>query len=245
MDWKTARFQDFLTLDRQLDALLPDAYREGTHLALLFAILHSTVIRGAHHKKSQHSFNEMSAFRFMRDHRDLPLAPETILLLYGAMLDQTEPAEWKQKNAYLEIGDQFYVTLPAEETPEAMETLCSQYAFLNDPEPDRFDEIFKLILDFICIHPFEDGNGRMSALLLQFLLQKAGLKCAAYLPVDLVQNGILMDRTSLQIRKASGVFYGMKPLEYGPYIAYMKDMLAKCYQLMLCAANKYIGITNI
>jgi hypothetical protein len=38
---------------------------------------------------------------------------------------------------------------------------------------------------------------------LQFLLQKAGLSCAPYLPIDLVMNGIYRTRTGQQIRHAS------------------------------------------
>lgn len=97
----------------------------------------------------------------------------------------------------------FYVTASAEHTPEEMNALCEAYACLNEPEPEHFDAIFKFLLAFICIHPFQDGNGRMSALVLQFLLQKAGLSCAPYLPIDLVMNGIYRKRTGQQIRHAS------------------------------------------
>ena len=77
----------------------------------------------------------------------------------------------------------------------------------------------------------------MSAFLLQFLLQKAGLSCAAFLPVDLMMNGVYRDRTSVEIRRASGVFFGMKPPEYDRYIPYMKEILGKCYTVMLEAAQ--------
>ena len=78
----------------------------------------------------------------------------------------------------------------------------------------------------------------MSALLLQFLLQKAGLRCAVYLPLDMLQNGLFRERTSRQIRKASGTFYGMKPMEYDAYIPFMKELLACGYRIMLDAAGK-------
>lgn len=48
-------------------------------------------------------------------------------------------------------------------------------------------------------------------------------------------NGLYRSQTSRQIRQASGVFYGMKPMEYEHYIPYMKGLLAKSYQLMLAA----------
>ena len=236
MDWKTAELRDYMELDNRLYPMLTEAQREGMHLALLYSILHSSVLREESHK-IQCALNEMEGFRFIRDNGDLPLTPETILSIYGAMLGGAE-AGWKESNANLETIDGFYVTQSAEETPETMQELCLQYSCLNDPDPEHFDEIFKFILSFICIHPFRDGNGRMSALLLQFLLQKAGLRCAVFLPIDIIQNGVFMTRTCRQIRKASGVYYGMKPLEYDRYIPFMKEVLADSYQIMLDAAEK-------
>ena len=237
MDWKTAKFSDFQELDNQLYPKLPDAYLEGTHLALSDAILHSAIIRKDSYY-SQYAYNQMAAFRFIKDHGDLPLTPETILSIYGSMLDSSTKAEWKKSNVYLESSDSFYVTLPADETPKAMEDLCQKYAFPDSPPPELFDKVFEFILDFICIHPFQDGNGRMSALLLQFLLQKCGLRCAVFLPLDLIQNGVYMKRITLQIRKASGAFYGMKPMKYDTYTPFMKEILAQSYLVMLNAVEK-------
>lgn len=196
---------------------------------------HTSTLRSNRHQIGR-DLNLLSAFRFVRDHGELALCPETILSIYGAMPDGGLAAAWRTGSVYFETREGFYVTLPAEETPAAIEALCAKYAFLNDPAPEKFDDIFKFALDFICIHPFPDGNGRMSVLLTQFLLQKAGLRCAVYLPLDLIQNGVYMHLTSHKIREASGVFYGMKPPEYERFVPYIKDLLAKSYQVMLDAA---------
>ena len=45
-----------------------------------------------------------------------------------------------------------------------MRALCARYAHLNHPKPEDFDDIFRFLLDFICIHPMEDANGRLSVL---------------------------------------------------------------------------------
>lgn len=235
--WGTAELRDFLRLDERLYPLLPDAYREGTHLALTSALQHTPTLRSEKHQIWR-ALNVLSAFRFIRDHKGLPLTPETILSIFGAMLDGGAEAEWKPGSVYFETKEGFYVTLPAEQTPAAMQALCANYAFLNDPSPEQFDEIFKFALEFICIHPFRDGNGRMSVLLMQFLLQKAGLRCAVFLPLDLIQNGVCMHLTSHRIREASGVFYGMKPMDYGCFVSYVKELLAKSYQIMLDAAEQ-------
>jgi len=235
-DWKTAGLRDFLEMDSRIYPQLPDGYREGTHLALLFAALHSDLIRNKYANDCR--LNEMNAFRFIRDHGDLPLTPETILAIYGAMLEEGTSAGWKISNVFLETSQGFYVTTPADQTRETMEALCHEFSCLNEPDEKQFDEIFKFILNFICIHPFQDGNGRMHVFLLQFLLQKTRLKCAVYLPLDILLNGVFAAKNSLQIRRASGVFVGMKPMEYEFYIPYMKETLAKSYLTMLEAIRK-------
>lgn len=56
--------------------------------------------------------------------------------------------------------------VPAWETPEAITALCSAFeTAMRDPELDPLLLIPIFILDFLCIHPFNDGNGRMSRLL--------------------------------------------------------------------------------
>lgn len=68
-----------------------------------------------------------------------------------------------------------FIPVPAFQTPEAMNELCTN--FLEAWEADRIDKLILIpmfILDFLCIHPFNDGNGRMSRLLTLLLFYKAG-----------------------------------------------------------------------
>ena len=61
------------------------------------------------------------------------------------------------------------------ETPAAMDSLCNAYnEALTDAEIDPLILISMFILDFLCIHPFNDGNGRMSRLLTLLLLYRFG-----------------------------------------------------------------------
>ena len=61
------------------------------------------------------------------------------------------------------------------ETPAAMDSLCNAFdEALKDAEMDPLILIPMFILDFLCIHPFNDGNGRMSRLLTLLLLYRAG-----------------------------------------------------------------------
>ena len=71
------------------------------------------------------------------------------------------------------------------ETPEAMDVLCSAInEALNDPEMDDLLLIPMFILDFLCIHPFNDGNGRMSRLLTLLLLYRSGYRIGKYISLE-------------------------------------------------------------
>ena len=75
--------------------------------------------------------------------------------------------------------------VPAWETPEAVERLCIAFeAALRDPTYDPLLLIPMFILDFLCIHPFNDGNGRMSRLLTLLLLYRAGYIVGKYVSIE-------------------------------------------------------------
>lgn len=62
---------------------------------------------------------------------------------------------------------QNYAPVPAYDTPEAVKRLCDAYALaLASEQIDTLLLIPVFICDFLCIHPFNDGNGRMSRLFL-------------------------------------------------------------------------------
>ena len=75
--------------------------------------------------------------------------------------------------------------ISAFETKSAMEELCSSYnreIQLGDIDPLFLIPIF--ILDFLSIHPFNDGNGRMSRLLTTLLLYKSGFIVGKYISIE-------------------------------------------------------------
>lgn len=71
------------------------------------------------------------------------------------------------------------------ETPGAMEKLCDEFNLAIDKyniDPLIIIPIF--IHDFLCIHPFNDGNGRMSRLLTTLLLYKSGYVIGKYISLE-------------------------------------------------------------
>lgn len=80
-----------------------------------------------------------------------------------------------------------FIPVPAFQTPEAMNELCTN--FLEAWEADRIDKLLLIpmfILDFLCIHPFNDGNGRMSRLLTLLLFYKAGYIVGKYVSIEML-----------------------------------------------------------
>ena len=73
----------------------------------------------------------------------------------------------------LETGERVVLSKPLKpyETPPAIEAICDKYQEALDKElVDELILIQCFLLDFLCIHPFNDGNGRMSRLLTLLLL---------------------------------------------------------------------------
>ena len=84
-------------------------------------------------------------------------------------------------------GTQFVRFTPLEpyETPEAVDTLCDSFNRAMDAcivDPLILIPIF--INDFLCIHPFNDGNGRMSRLLTTLLLYRQGYVVGRYISLE-------------------------------------------------------------
>ncbi len=71
------------------------------------------------------------------------------------------------------------------ETPEAVNRLCEEYNdAINKYNVDPLIAIPVFIHDFLCIHPFNDGNGRMSRLLTTLLLYKGGYMVGKYISLE-------------------------------------------------------------
>ncbi len=71
------------------------------------------------------------------------------------------------------------------ETPAAVENLCNAYnKIISSGEVDPLVVIPTFIHDFLCIHPFNDGNGRMSRILTALLLYKNGYVVGKYISLE-------------------------------------------------------------
>lgn len=71
------------------------------------------------------------------------------------------------------------------ETPDALDKICEEYnRVIGNIELEPLIAIPVFIHDFLCIHPFNDGNGRMSRLLTTLLLYRSGFYVGKYISLE-------------------------------------------------------------
>jgi Fic family protein len=122
----------------------------------------------------------------------IPVRAETIQRLHGlAQAGAGDAGHWKAKdNEIIEVlpdGRRIVRFRPvaARETPEAIEQLCLGYRHATDQDllPPLL-AVANLVFDFLCIHPFRDGNGRVSRLLSLLLLYHHGFRVGRYVSLE-------------------------------------------------------------
>jgi Fic family protein len=83
--------------------------------------------------------------------------------------------------------------VPAHLTADAMERLHTEFsATLDAGTVEPLLLIPAYVLDFLCIHPFADGNGRMARLLSLLLLYQAGYEVGRYISLETVIGVMLV-----------------------------------------------------
>ena len=119
--------------------------------------------------------------------------------------------------------------VPAWQTPEAVDTLCSALQEAsNDPELDPLLLLPIFILDFLCIHPFNDGNGRMSRLLTLLLLYRSGYFVGKYISIErLIADSKESYYDALQ---ASSIEWHEGRNDYLPFVRYMLGVIIAAYR---------------
>lgn len=125
----------------------------------------------------------------------IPLTPNYILQLHKILLSHVLGNDYggKYKNTQNQIagtdenGNEYLIFLPLSpyETAPAMESLCNAYnKAIEEGIVDPLILIPIFIHDFLCIHPFRDGNGRMSRLLTTLLLYRNGYYVGKYISLE-------------------------------------------------------------
>ncbi len=102
-----------------------------------------------------------------------------------------DAGEWKNRNnEIIEIlpggtRQVRFVLTSAKDTPKTMEMLCRNYRdAIDDERVPPLLVVAALVFDLLCIHPFRDGNGRISRLVTTLLLQSQGFHAARYISLE-------------------------------------------------------------
>jgi Fic family protein len=124
----------------------------------------------------------------------IPLSQNYILQLHKIMYSHmNNPMAGRTKNNQNYITAKYpdghietiFTPLSPYETPEALNRICEEYnRVIGNMEVEPLIAIPIFIHDFLCIHPFNDGNGRMSRLLTTLLLYRSGFYVGKYISLE-------------------------------------------------------------
>lgn len=168
----------------------------------------------------------------------IPLNPNTILQLHRDLYSYLAPGvggHWKNgDNVIAETnasGKQYirFKPIPAIETPDAIKNLCEAYdKALRAGRHDPLLLSCLFVFDFLCIHPFDDGNGRMSRLLTLLLLYKAGYIVGKYISLEMFIEK--SKKTYYETLLASSANWYESNCDYKPFVQYYLGTLLKTYR---------------
>lgn len=148
---------------------------------------------------ASHSEREIAGYRNALDeihisHANMAVNENTILHIHEVMTSVAgyeSAGHFKtEDNLIVEIDERGrrnvrFTPVPAAETEEAVRQLI--YAYIEARDNPRINKLLLIpcvILDFLCIHPFADGNGRVSRLLSLLLLYKSGYNVGKYVSFE-------------------------------------------------------------
>lgn len=133
--------------------------------------------------------------------------------------------------------------IPAWETAESVDKLCDAFGkMLTEGVADPLLLIPMFIIDFLCIHPFRDGNGRMSRLLTLMLLYKSGYIVGRYISIEkLIENSKDVYYDALA---ASSVDWYEEANDYAPFVKYTLGVVAAAYREFFERTNLIIENTS-
>lgn len=119
--------------------------------------------------------------------------------------------------------------IAAWETQDAIKNLCDEYNnALGESKIDALILMSMFVLDFLCIHPFNDGNGRMSRLLTLLMLYKAGYLVGKYISIE-----NLIEKTKDSYYDSLGkssMKWHEEENDYIPFLKYMLGVLLAAYR---------------
>lgn len=168
------------------------------------------------------------------NHDYIPLKPSYILQLHRDLYrfsGKSIGGSYKSADNIIqetdEQGNEYvrFQPVPTWETPEAVERAC--LAFDEAVRDGAYDPLLLIpvfILDFLCIHPFHDSNGRMSRLLTLLLLYRAGYIVGKYISIEKLMEQT--KETYYEALRQSSAGWHEEENDYLPFVRYLLGVVA-------------------
>jgi Fic family protein len=178
------------------------------------------------------------------DYRKIPITPETCLRLHALAQGGTsgDAGQWKTTpNDIIEIfpdgrREVRFRTLAPELVPEAMAELCLAYRHAIDQlQVTPLLASACLVLDFLCIHPFRDGNGRVSRLLTLLAFYQHGYEVGRYISHERIVEQTKEDY--YEVLKTSSTGWHENRHDILPWFNYLLSVWRMAYRELEARAN--------
>ena len=233
----------------------PEAYDELRQAAIVESVRGSNAIEGIVTTRAQlqalmsgdarpstHGEREILGYRnALREMYDpeffADLSEDYVRHLHELLLGETtvDAGRYKRTNNWIQQRDEQgrisvrFVPVSAAQTPEAMSQLVMAFhEARQDANINPLALIACVVVDFLCVHPFADGNGRVSRLLTTMLLQQAGFDISRYVSIE----GMIDDHKAgyYDALEASSAGWHESESDYAPFILYLMQILYACYK---------------
>ena len=206
----------------------------------------STLPRG-HDESEMVGYSETLRY-IHRNHSSIDIDKQSILGIYAILMSRSDRNEIGFKTRDNAIVDRaadgtivaVYPTVPVDETDHCMDQLIWSFREArNDMDINKLLLIPCFVMDFLRIHPFLDGNGRMSRLLTTLLLYQEGYDVCRYVSMESKINSSKKDY--YRALEESQVGWMENKCDYGPFIHYFLGELFLCYRDLNRMAGEELG----
>lgn len=192
---------------------------------------------------------EIAGYRYVLDlihesHDDIPVTPGVILQLHRDLYrysGDSHAGTWKDSdNVIVERTAQGkliarFVPTPAVMTPPAVGAICEEHR--KQMDAGTYDPLLVSLVfafDFMSIHPFNDGNGRMSRLLTLLLMYRSGYEVGKYISIEKEIEST--KETYYEALAESSQGWRERKSDYVPFVTYMLGIIDACYREL---ANRF------
>lgn len=169
--------------------------------------------------------------------RDIPINANVLLQLHKELYKFVPVEGGRWKNVDNEINESFpdgtrrtrFVPVPAFETPASVQALCDslrERRQQEDVDPLILTSLF--VLDFLSIHPFNDGNARMSRLLTLLMLYQDGFEVGRYISLEKIVESRKEDY--YESLRLSSIHWHQNQQDPFPWVNYLLSTILAAYK---------------